>query len=191
MDALPGIGHACGHNLIGISEGVAVACAIKAAMEKHDISGKIILLGTPAEEGGGGKVILLDKGAYKEMDICLMSHLAPGPVGSVSLSGSLAIQQITAEYRGHTPFTMGRKERFRRGRPRIHQCLGTVLAAEALKPTVRVHSIFEGKDWAVNIIPDYVKYKCLVRAPTLKGLKVAVAKVLPCFKAAAWPLDAK
>jgi len=46
MDALPGIGHACGHNLIGIS-GVAVACAIKAAMEKHDIPGKIVLLGTP------------------------------------------------------------------------------------------------------------------------------------------------
>lgn len=46
MDALPGIGHACGHNLIGMS-GVAVACAIKAAMEKHDISGKIVLLGTP------------------------------------------------------------------------------------------------------------------------------------------------
>jgi len=46
MDALPGIGHACGHNLIGMS-GVAVACAIKAAMEKHDIAGKIVLLGTP------------------------------------------------------------------------------------------------------------------------------------------------
>ncbi len=46
MDALPGIGHACGHNLIGMS-GVAVTCAIKAAMEKHDIAGKIVLLGTP------------------------------------------------------------------------------------------------------------------------------------------------
>ena len=46
MDALPGVGHACGHNLIGIS-GVAVACSIKAAMEKHDIAGKIVLLGTP------------------------------------------------------------------------------------------------------------------------------------------------
>jgi hypothetical protein len=46
MDALPGVGHACGHNLIGMS-GVAIACALKAAMEKHNISGKIILLGTP------------------------------------------------------------------------------------------------------------------------------------------------
>lgn len=46
MDALPGVGHACGHNLIGIA-GVAIACALKAAMEKHNISGKIVLLGTP------------------------------------------------------------------------------------------------------------------------------------------------
>ena len=49
MDALKGIGHACGHNLIGIS-GVAVALAIRAAMEKHDLSGKIILLGTPGAQ---------------------------------------------------------------------------------------------------------------------------------------------
>jgi metal-dependent amidase/aminoacylase/carboxypeptidase family protein len=87
MDALPGIGHACGHNLIAIA-GVAVALAIKAALIEHDIPGKVILLGTPgiilyfyegvifkinlAEEGGQGKVILLKKGAYKEMHACLM-----------------------------------------------------------------------------------------------------------------------
>jgi len=89
MDALPGVGHACGHNLIGIGGmcscphgfpshwaschlGVAVACALKTALEKHNISGKVVLLGTPAEEGGCGKFPLLDNGAYKEMDVCLM-----------------------------------------------------------------------------------------------------------------------
>lgn len=91
MDALPGIGHACGHNIIAMA-GVAVACAIKAAMEKFNIAGKIVLLGTPgplniflndwfqitnfsliiAEEGANGKNILLKHGAYEEMDICLM-----------------------------------------------------------------------------------------------------------------------
>lgn len=89
MDALPGVGHACGHNLIAIA-GVGVALAIKAALEKHDVSGKVILLGTPgthsssgmgmlrganerlAEEGGGGKITLLDAGAYDEMDACIM-----------------------------------------------------------------------------------------------------------------------
>ena len=120
--------------------GVAVACAIKAALEKHNISGKIELLGTPgnpfshqlvhafsahisvAEEGGSGKVALLEKGAYKDMDACLMyvwiqfilislvvitdrmlrCHPAPGPIGSVSLSSCLALQRLIVEYKGHT-----------------------------------------------------------------------------------------
>jgi len=91
MDALPGIGHGCGHNLIAIC-GVGIALAIKAALQAHNISGKVILLGTPgtklppsmqsvtdlgcaAEEGGGGKAILLQRGGYSEMDVCLMSVL--------------------------------------------------------------------------------------------------------------------
>jgi metal-dependent amidase/aminoacylase/carboxypeptidase family protein len=104
MDALPGIGHGCGHNLIAIS-GVGVALAIKAALQAHNISGKVILLGTPgmkfplsaqdvtdlgyaAEEGGGGKAILLQRGGYKEMDVCLM--FVP-PLLSVPLTDQLGV----------------------------------------------------------------------------------------------------
>ncbi|OJA16516.1 hypothetical protein AZE42_00617 [Rhizopogon vesiculosus] len=76
IDALPGISHACGHNLIGTA-GVAVACAAKATMEQLDIDGKVVLLGTPAEEGGFGKVKLWEKGAYKGMDACVMSVTRP------------------------------------------------------------------------------------------------------------------
>ncbi|CAE6402692.1 unnamed protein product [Rhizoctonia solani] len=72
MDALPGIGHACGHNLIAVI-GVAAAVGLKNAMEKYSIPGRIILLGTPAEERGVGKVHLLKAGAYQDMDICLMA----------------------------------------------------------------------------------------------------------------------
>ena len=71
MDALPGIGHGCGHNLIAMS-GAAVALAIKAALETHDVPGTVVLLGTPAEEAGGGKIQLLERGAYDEMDACVM-----------------------------------------------------------------------------------------------------------------------
>lgn len=71
MDALPGVGHACGHNLIAIA-GVGIALAVKTALETHDVPGKVVLLGTPAEEGGGGKVILIDRGGYKGMDACIM-----------------------------------------------------------------------------------------------------------------------
>jgi metal-dependent amidase/aminoacylase/carboxypeptidase family protein len=91
MDALQGMGHACGHNLIAIS-GVGVALALKAALQAHNIPGKVVLLGTPgtlhcllafvrglshissfqAEEAGGGKVILLERGGYEDMDACIM-----------------------------------------------------------------------------------------------------------------------
>lgn len=90
MDALPLIGHACGHNLIAVS-GVGVAIAVQSALQTYDVPGRIILLGTPGkfcpgdkehlptvgnhtgEEGGGGKAMLLERGGYKDMDVCLMS----------------------------------------------------------------------------------------------------------------------
>jgi metal-dependent amidase/aminoacylase/carboxypeptidase family protein len=106
MDALPGIGHGCGHNLIAIS-GVGVALAVKAALQAHKIPGKVILLGTPGmkfpvnnekevtdvvrtgEEGGGGKAILLERGGYKEMDFCLMSGF---PLPTISLAYRIGVQ---------------------------------------------------------------------------------------------------
>lgn len=138
MDALPGIGHACGHNLIAIA-GVGVALAVKTALEKHNVPGKVVLLGTPgaslffffayfrylgliriilAEEGGGGKIILIERGGYKDMDACVMyatfsfeflrphtlcrCHPGPGPSGSIGTGPSLAFQPIQVEYFGHT-----------------------------------------------------------------------------------------
>lgn len=71
VDALPGIGHACGHNLIAVA-GCAAAIGVASALRQHKIPGKVVLLGTPAEEGGGGKVKLLDAGAYEGMTACLM-----------------------------------------------------------------------------------------------------------------------
>ncbi|KAF4612376.1 hypothetical protein D9613_003955 [Agrocybe pediades] len=185
MDALKGIGHACGHNLIGIA-GVAVAHALRSAMQKHDIKGKIVLLGTPAEEGGAGKVKLLDKGAYEEMDVCLMCHPAPGPVGSVSLTGCLAVGQITAEYTGHTAHAALSPWEGKNALDAAVLAYNNISALrQQLKPTVRVHGIFEGKDWAVNIIPDYAKYNCLVRAPTSSEMHAVIKRVIPCFEAAA------
>ena len=101
MDALPGIGHACGHNLIAIA-GVGVALALRTALIKHDLPGKIVLLGTPAEEAGAGKSILIERGAYKDMDVCMMCHPGPGPKMSSGTGPSLAIIGMDVEYFGHT-----------------------------------------------------------------------------------------
>lgn len=75
-DALPQMGHACGHHMQGPSI-CGAAVAMKETMEKEKISGKIIVYGTPAEEGGGGKIIMLSEGYMKDIDVALMMHGAP------------------------------------------------------------------------------------------------------------------
>ncbi|XP_054720706.1 xaa-Arg dipeptidase-like [Uloborus diversus] len=73
-DALPEMGHACGHNLIA-EIGIAAGIAVKTCMEEDEgIAGKIVVLGTPAEEGGGGKILMIEKGAFKGIDVVLMAH---------------------------------------------------------------------------------------------------------------------
>ena len=81
-DALPDIGHACGHNLIA-EVGVAAGLGVKAAMEKHGGQlGKLTILGSPAEEGGGGKIHLIDAGAMEGVDVAMMAH--PGPFNNAA-----------------------------------------------------------------------------------------------------------
>ncbi|KAF9450012.1 hypothetical protein P691DRAFT_811259 [Macrolepiota fuliginosa MF-IS2] len=184
MDALKGIGHACGHNLIGIA-GVAVSLGLSAGLKAHNIPGKIVLLGTPAEEGGDGKVALLEKGAYKGMDVCLMCHPAPGPIGSVSLSSCLALERITVDYKGHTAHAALSPWEGRNALDAAVLGYNNISALrQQLKPTHRVHGIFEGTDWATNIIPDKARYMCYVRAPIRSEMQETVKRVLPCFQAA-------
>ncbi|KAF9523772.1 hypothetical protein CPB83DRAFT_886687 [Crepidotus variabilis] len=184
MDALKGVGHACGHNLIGIA-GVAIAMGLRAAMEKHDIPGKIELLGTPAEEGGNGKGRLLDAGAYKGMDICVMCHPAPGPVGSVSLSGSLAVEALVAEYKGKNAHAALSPWEGKNALDAAVLAYNNIAALrQQLKPTHRIHGIFEGTNWVVNIIPENAKFLCLIRAPTIKEVKEDVERVRACLEAA-------
>ncbi|KAI0050285.1 hypothetical protein FA95DRAFT_1487564 [Auriscalpium vulgare] len=184
MDALPGVGHACGHNLIAIA-GVAVALGLKAAMIKHDIPGKIILLGTPAEEGGAGKVMLLDKGAYSEMDICVMCHPAPGPKFGASLSSSLALQRFEVEYRGHTAHAALSPWQGQNALDAaVAAYTNVALLRQQIKPSHRVHGVFKGNDWAANIIPDNSSMLWYARAPTLAEVEAVEPRVRGCFEAA-------
>ncbi|KAG5725164.1 Peptidase M20 domain-containing protein 2 [Termitomyces sp. T112] len=184
MDALPGIGHACGHNLIAIS-GVGVAIAIKNVLQKFNIAGKVELLGTPAEEGGSGKITLLEKGAYKDMSACLMCHPAPGPVGSVSLTSCLALHRIEVEYQGHTAHAALSPWEGKNALDAAVLGYNNISALrQQILPTHRVHGIIEGKDWVPGIIPDYAKMICYVRAPTRTEAQATLERVLPCFEAA-------
>lgn len=102
LDSLPGIGHACGHNLIAIG-GVGAALSVASALVKRDVTGRVVLLGTPAEEGGGGKVIMLEDGAYDGMDACLMIHPCPEEM----IGPLLAVVPITVSFTGATAHAGG------------------------------------------------------------------------------------
>ncbi|EPQ56574.1 amidohydrolase [Gloeophyllum trabeum ATCC 11539] len=185
MDALPEIGHACGHNLIAIA-GVGVALAIKHAMQKHDVSGKIVLLGTPAEEGGGGKVILLERGGYDEMDACLMCHPSPGPKCSAAISSSLSMQPIEVEYFGHPAHAAAFPWEGTNALDAAVLAYSAVsVLRQQMKPDYRVHGVIKGGDLAANVIPDYVKMVWGVRTPTKAELEVLRDRVKACLESAA------
>ncbi|KAF8892888.1 hypothetical protein BD779DRAFT_1507551 [Infundibulicybe gibba] len=184
MDALKGIGHACGHNLIAIA-GIAVACAIKSAIEKFDISGTVMLLGTPAEERGSGKLVLLEKGAYKDMDACLMCHPGPGPIGSINFFSCISLQRLEIEYFGHTAHAaLSPWEGINALDAAVLGYNNISALRQQLRPTHQVHGVFGGRDWAPNIIPDYAKMTYHIRAPTRAEVEMIAKRVVPCFNAA-------
>ncbi|KAG2132805.1 hypothetical protein DEU56DRAFT_441588 [Suillus clintonianus] len=185
MDALPVIGHACGHNLIAIS-GVGVALAIKSALETYNVPGTVVLLGTPAEEGGGGKIILLERGAYKGMDACLMCHPSPGPELSSFVVSSLAMQSIDAEFFGQSAHAGDAPWEGANALDAAFLAYSSVsVLRQQIKPDHRVHGVINGSERAANVIPDYAKMRWYVRAPTQDQLAKLTARVSACFEGAA------
>ncbi|KAG6832657.1 hypothetical protein H0H87_000839 [Tephrocybe sp. NHM501043] len=185
MDALPGIGHACGHNLIAIC-GLGTAVAVKAALVAHNIPGKVVILGTPAEEGGGGKIILLERGAYRDMDVCLMAHPAPGELNSSGDGSTTAAQTMFIEYTGKTAHAAAAPWE---GINALDAAVAAYNAISALrqqmKPDLRVHGIIQGSNWTPNVIPDNSKLTYIARASNKAELLDLVDRVKACFQAAA------
>ncbi|KAI8452106.1 hypothetical protein BY996DRAFT_7248504 [Phakopsora pachyrhizi] len=180
MDALPGIGHACGHPLICIS-GIAAALATATALEKTSTPGTVILLGTPAEETIGGKIMLLEKGAYRKMDACLMLH--PAPYGG--LLDMLAITQIKVEYFGKTAHAAGAPwEAINALDAAVSAYNNISVLRQQIHPTQRVHGIIQGSEkWVQNVIPDYAYLTYDIRAKTKSEMLDLKERVLNCFKA--------
>jgi amidohydrolase len=179
-DALPGIGHACGHNIIaaaGAGAGVALAEVIAAT------GGSVVVLGTPAEEGGGGKVLMARAGAFAEVDAAMMIHPA-----SLELIGMnvLSITAVEAEYRGRAahaaaaPFAG------------INALDGLVTAYQAIaqlrqhiRPSERVHGIITDGGQKPNIVPERAAGLFYIRAANDKRLAKLRQRVEGCFHAGA------
>ncbi|MBS1838736.1 MAG: amidohydrolase, partial [Actinobacteria bacterium] len=174
-DALPGVGHACGHNVIaaaGLGAGLAAACLA------DELGGRVKVVGTPAEEGGGGKVELLDAGAFDGVDAAVMVHPADHDLPTMS---TLAIQRLSVTYAGEASHAAAAPWE---GRNALDAAvLGYVNVAalrQHIRPDERVHGIFtEGGDQA-NVVPRRAAASWYVRSASTSGLQALKERVLTC-----------
>lgn len=181
-DALPGVGHACGHNLIAES-GLGAGIAIKAAIEKKDVPGKVVVLGTPAEEGGAGKVVLLKAGAFQDIDIALMVH--PSPSDHL-YPPFIAIKRVIVRYIGKEAHASGFPWDGLNALDAAVACYNNVaLLRQHIKPTCKVHGIITKGGDAPNIIPGNTELQFYFRAASTNELMNLQKRLEACFNSAA------
>ncbi|VEG52197.1 amidohydrolase [Mycolicibacterium aurum] len=179
-DALPGIGHACGHNIIAAS---AVGTALALAEVAEQLGLTVVLLGTPAEEAGGGKALMLDAGVFDDIAASVMLH--PGPI-DIAAARSLALSEVTIRYTG------------RESHAAVAPYLG-INAADAvtvaqvsigllrqqLAPGQMVHGIVTNGGQASNIIPGLAELRYTMRATNSESLRELESRMAGCFAAGA------
>lgn len=182
-DALPEIGHACGHNLIA-EVGVASAVGIMAAMKASGESlCKLTILGTPAEEGFGGKVDMIKAGAFEDIDIAMMSHPFPENDPTPIM---LARENLEVTYVGKPSHAAGFPWEGVNALDAAVTCYNSIACLrQQLKPEWRVHCIIKEGGVRVNIIPEKATLQLAVRAPLDKDVALLKQKVVACFNAAA------
>lgn len=179
-DALPGLGHACGHNLIAA---MSVGGAIGLAEAATELGITVEVIGTPAEEGGGGKIELLDRGAFTELDFALMAHPAPVDVAEAE---PFAVAHWHVEYTGRAAHAAAYPERGINANDAFliaQVALG--LLRQQLPKTVRVHGVMTNGGEAPNAIPAKTEGRWYVRAETTEELLSVEQKVINCFEAGA------
>ncbi|KAF9154196.1 hypothetical protein BGX21_003071 [Mortierella sp. AD011] len=181
-DALPGIGHACGHNLIAIA-GIAAALGVKAVLEKHNLVGRVRLVGTPAEETTGGKIPLIERGAFDGLEACMMTHPSPVDVvyGTVLSMGSIRVEYFgKASHASASPWG---------GINALDAMVtaynGIGLLRQQIKPTSRVHSIITNGGQAANIIPAYASGHIMFRSTSVEDHRKLGNDVVRIVEAAA------
>jgi amidohydrolase len=185
-DALPDVGHACGHDIIAASS-LGAAVGLAAVADEAGVT--VSVIGTPAEEGGGGKIIMVEKGVFNDVDCALMIH--PGPA-DVLEPEVLAAQSIDAIYTGVPSHAGAAPEKGVNAADALviaQVALG--LLRQSLLPTDRVHGIVTSGGEAVNIIPARTTAHWMVRASTAARLDELRAMVLRCFEAGAVATGAK
>jgi amidohydrolase len=179
-DALPEIGHACGHNLIAAA-GVGAGLALSALGAR--LPGRVRILGTPAEERGCGKELMARRGALDGVDAAMMMH--PSSVNLVTMP-CVCLAELDVTYRGQAAHAAAMPERG------INALDALVLAYQAvaalrqhIRPTERVHGIISDGGQAPNVVPERACGRFYVRAASQAELEPLKSRVEGCFRAGA------
>ena len=181
-DCLPGIGHACGHNIIAA---MAVGAGIAAAQVADEVGLTVHIIGTPAEEIGdaGGKILLLERGAFAGMHAAMMVH--PSPLERLE-PPTIAVSQFEVRYTGKAAHASSFPERGINAADALTLAQTAIgLLRQHIRSGDRIHGIITRGGDAPNIVPAYTTAKYMVRARTLEDLDEIRAKVQRCFEAGA------
>lgn len=179
-DALPKIGHACGHNIIAAS---AVGAGIGLAPLADRLGLTVRVLGTPAEEGGGGKVVMLDAGVFEDVHAAMMVH--PWPEDRLEAT-CLAVSHFDVVFTGRTAHASAAPwQGINAGDAMVVAQVALGLLRQQLPPGDQVHGVVTTGGEAANIIPAQVVGRFMARSRTLEGLGHLEPRVRACFEAGA------
>ena len=178
-DSLPGIGHACGHNIIATS---AVGAFIGAVAVMEEFAGKLSIIGTPAEEGGAGKVILLENGVFDDVEYAMMIHPSSGK--SLINRGGRASTSVHVKFHGKATHSANPG----RGINALSAVISTFVHIDQMRPTFEmqdnVNGIITDGGKAANVIPGEAACEFSLRARTMLDLERLVEKVKSCVASA-------
>jgi len=199
FDALPGLsqdsipekkaravgapGHGCGHNLFGVASAFA-AITVKDYLTEKNLQGTIRFYGTPAEEGGAGKVYMARAGVFNDCDVILAWH--PGDANSASLKSSLA--NISAKFRfyGQAAHAAGAPDKGRSSLDAVMLMAHAVdMLREHVPSTTRIHYIITQGGGAPNVVPDYAEIYMYARHPNMPTLDGIWSRIVKCAEAGA------
>ena len=179
-DALPQVGHACGHNVIAAS---SLGAGVSLAGLADELGIRVTVLGTPAEEGGGGKIDLLGSGAFEDAAASMLIHPSPRDLADPRL---LAAQGLTATFTGKTAHAAATPDQGINALDAFVQAYNNISTLrQQFEPTDRVHGVIHEGGAAPNVIPDRTVSQWIVRAATAERFEILRTRVLACFEAAA------
>jgi amidohydrolase len=179
-DALPGLGHACGHNVIaaaGLGAGLALARLA------DWLGGRVTVLGTPAEEGGGGKILLLRRGAFDGAHAALLAHPSSEEVVMPPINANSTIEVVMLGRAAHA--SMHPEQGVNALDALVLGYLGVGALRQHLVPTDKVHGIVTDGGSAPNVVPARAAGRFMVRSANQAGLRPLRRRVLACFQAGA------